>query len=87
MYSISDKLKCSEGYLVSRIFEQAADDYIDLKRHGISEVNTANGRFYSLSELTDFYNSRWCNELLELMDINIVGSEIPNIINQSLMVV
>lgn len=76
----------AERYLASRIFEQAVSDYRELKRKGRLEVKSHYRGDYSIKEIETFFQSSWCAVLLDLMGINITGSDIPIIINQSLEV-
>lgn len=77
---------CAERYLASRIFEQAVSDYRELKTKGRAEIKSGYRGNYSIKEIETFFQSSWCAVLLDLMGINITGSDIPMIINQSLEV-
>lgn len=76
----------AERYLASRIFEQAVNDYCELKKRGKSEIKSNYRGNYSINEIETFFQSSWCAVLLDLMGINITGPDIPLIINQSLEV-
>lgn len=76
----------AERYLVSKIFEQAVSDYRDLKKKGKTEIKSSYRGNYSVDEIETFFQSSWCAILLDFMDINIAGPDIPIIINQSLVV-
>ena len=76
----------AERYLASKVFEQAVSDYRELKQKGRAEIKSSYRGNYSIKEIEAFFQSSWCAVLLDLMGINITGSDIPIIINQSLEV-
>ena len=66
-----------EELLICRIFEQAIEDYKDLKEKNI-EIKKGNGTGYSFKDIERFFGSTWCARLLDMIDCNLTGSEILN---------
>lgn len=65
----------SEEALACGIFEQAMSDYSDLKRKGVSKHRDGSC-YYSIKEIEYFLRSRWCAQLLDMIDSTLTGKEI-----------
>lgn len=66
-----------EELLICRIFEQAVEDYKDLKEKNI-EIKKGNGTGYSFKDIERFFGSIWCSRLLDMIGCNLTGNEILN---------
>ncbi len=64
-----------EEILVCRIFEQAIEDYKDLKVKNITQEKD-NSSCYSVKDIEKFFNSNWCSRLLEMIDCQLTGKDI-----------
>lgn len=65
-----------EEVLICRIFEQAVEDYRDLKKRKIESRDTGHGIEYSIKDIENFFGSKWCGRLLEIIDCNLSGKDI-----------
>ncbi len=65
-----------EEILICRIFEQAIEDYRDLKKRKLEGRDTGHGTEYSIRDIEKFFGSKWCNTLLEMIDSNLSGKDI-----------
>lgn len=65
-----------EEVLICRIFEQAVEDYRDLKKRKIESRDTGHGTEYSIKDIEKFFSSKWCGRLLEIIDCNLSGKDI-----------
>ena len=66
---------CPEEILACRIFEQAIEDYNDLKKNGQEKGHDGSG-FYSLKDIEHFFNSKWCARLLDVVNSKLTGQDI-----------
>ena len=48
-----------EEVLICRIFEQAIEDYKELKQKNVAQ-NKDNSSAYSIKDIECFFNSKWC---------------------------
>lgn len=64
-----------EEKLICRIFEQAAEDYMDLIKRNIESRNTRHGTEYSIKDIERFFGSKWCGRLLEMIGCNLTGEQ------------
>ena len=65
----------TEEELVCRIYEQAMEDYKDLKDKKI-EREKDNSSCYSIKDIEKFFNGNWCTRLLEMIDCQLTGKDI-----------
>lgn len=68
-------MMCPEEVLVCRIFEQAIEDYKDLKNKKVEQEKDASS-CYSLRDIEKFFGSNWCARLLEMIDCQLTGKDI-----------
>ena len=61
--------------LVCRIFEQAIDDYRELRRKNIRS-NKSDDTYYSIKDIEAFFGGDWCYKLLELTGVRFSGEDI-----------
>lgn len=66
---------CPEATLICGIFEQAIEDYRELKDKKISGEKD-NSSYYSIRDIETFFNSNWCTRLLEMIDCEFTGRDI-----------
>ena len=66
---------CSEEFLICRIFEQAIEDYRELRQKDVTQ-NKDNSGAYSVKDIEHFFNSKWCTRLLEMINSDITGKDI-----------
>ena len=66
-----------EELLVCRIFEQAIEDYKELRKKGI-EIEKDTSSFYSIKDIERFFSSKWCTRLLEMIDCQLTGADVLN---------
>ena len=79
-YTIKDMSAAGAKELCAAILIQAVRDYQDLnKRRTASAGNKKSGK-YSKNEITRFFNSRWCEILLETAGSNLSGSYILDLL-------
>ena len=64
-----------EEVLICRIFEQAIEDYKELKQKNVAQ-NKDNSCEYSIKDIECFFNSKWCTRLLEMINSDITGKDI-----------
>ena len=64
-----------EEVLICRIFEQAIEDYKELKQKNVAQ-NKDNSSAYSIKDIECFFNSKWCTRLLEMINSDITGRDI-----------
>lgn len=64
-----------EQSLACGIFEQAIEDYRLLKKTGAVKLNDCCCD-YSVNDIERFFGSRWCSNLLEMMNSNLSGSDV-----------
>lgn len=61
--------------LICRIFEQAIEDYRELKDKKIAGEKD-NSSCYSIRDIEQFFGSNWCTRLLEMIDSELTGNDI-----------
>lgn len=64
-----------EEMLICRIFEQAIEDYTELKAKKLTFRDTNTG-YCSISEIESFFDSDWCSDLLGMINLGLNGKEI-----------
>lgn len=64
-----------EEVLICRIFEQAIEDYKELKQKNVVQ-NKDNSSAYSIKDIECFFSSKWCTMLLEMINSDITGKDI-----------
>lgn len=64
-----------EEVLVCRIFEQAIEDYNELKQKNI-QVRKDNSSYYSIQDIERFFSSKWSTELLRMINSELTGKDI-----------
>lgn len=64
-----------EEVLVCRIFEQAIEDYTELKQKKI-QYRKDNSCHYSIQDIERFFNSKWSTELLRMINSELTGKDI-----------
>ena len=67
----------AEEVLICRIFEQAIEDYKVLKANKIEKYKSRDC-CYSIKDIEKFFDSKWCEHLLELIDSGLTGKDILN---------
>lgn len=65
-----------EEVLICRIFEQAIEDYKDLKNRKLESRDTGHGTEYSIRDIEKFFGSNWCACLLEMINCQLTGKDI-----------
>lgn len=64
-----------EEILICRIFEQAIEDYKELKDKNITGEKD-NSSYYSIKDIEKFFGSNWCSRLLEMINCELSGKDI-----------
>lgn len=64
-----------EEVLVCRIFEQAIEDYTELKQKNI-QVRKDNSSYYSIQDIERFFSGKWSTELLRMINSELTGKDI-----------
>lgn len=66
-----------EEVLIYKIFEQAADDYAELRKKKTT-IKKDCGCYYSIKDIESFFKSNWCARLLDIIDCKCTGIELLN---------
>jgi hypothetical protein len=67
--------------LALSILLRAIEDYKMLKEHGFSKMTVEDDNVISIDELEQFFNSRWCDALLDtISELN--GRDILKMLNE-----
>lgn len=69
-----------EKALICRIFEQAIEDYRYMNKNNLSGVKDNTSGCYSVKDIEVFFNSKWCSRLLAMIDVELTGEDILNIL-------
>lgn len=64
-----------EEMLICRIFEQAIEDYRELKSKNITGEKD-NSSCYSIKDIEQFFSGKWCTRLLEMIGSELTGNDI-----------
>lgn len=65
-----------EESLVCSIFEQAIEDYAELKKKNVTERRSDNSGCYSIKDIEVFFGSQQCTKLLQLIGCDLNGTDI-----------
>lgn len=64
-----------EERLVYSIFSQAVEDYEELKNRKVTSRRGGNCGCYSIKDIEAFFNSKWCTNLLQLINCDLTGRD------------
>lgn len=65
-----------EESLVCSIFEQAIEDYAELKKKNITERHENSCGYYSIKDIEAFFGSQWSTKILQLIGCDLSGIDI-----------